>query len=497
MKSRAPKLGLGRCGLGRSVAAKAGWMSCLGACLAWGAVDPALAQNSPPAPASPASSLSSPCSVQPAGSLPVGERALTDLLAKLDAMAPACLKDASFHAWRGAVLMGLRRPAAAIESLERALLIQPDLPGAQLDYAQALLAVGDTVGARALLAQVAARSDLPPGLLPVLQRELAETDPAAWRTRWILSTALGADSNLNNAPAASELTLTFPQGPVTLPLLDSSRPQSGLASLGTAQWQGLKPHGTQLWLLQAEIRGRHTAQATSRYQQVDLSANWLQAPEAPRQWVARAGVSRVVFGGQRLLESARASLLHQWQLPAGQGRLPTALACRPSVGAELETRRYPVSPELGGRYGGLVAAIGCNPGLAGATQGGFDTQSLSLQLRAGVDRADSATRPGGNYRRAEIRALWEGSYGPYKINADYGYTHQADATGYSVLLAANEVRRISRHSLRAEIARALPEGWLAGAEWFVSAEVNSQQSNLEAFASRQSAVYGGLRWTSR
>ena len=431
------------------------------------------------------------CSVKPFYPLPADPTSLQILQVQLDAIAPACLHNAGFYAWRGALLLAQRQPAAAIEALERALLLDPKLPGVQLDYVEALLGVGDAASAKSLLEQIAMRPDLPAHLRPLLARELAAASPDAWRSRWLVTTALGLDSNLNNAPAASELTLTFPQGPVTLPLLESAQPQSGAAALNIVQWQGLKPHGAQLWLLQVELRARHTAQAATRYQQVDLSANWLQAPEAPRQWIMRSGLNRVDFGGQQLLQSARASLLRQWQAPAA---MPLLLACRPSAGLELESRRYPVSPELNGRYGGLVGALNCmgsdSPGAAAL----FSHQLLGLQLRLGSDQANSASRPGGHYRRAELRVTWEGRYGLSRLSADYGYTRQFDASGYSPLLSGNLARQASRHSLRAELARPLPPQWLGGADGFVSVEINRQASNLAVFESRQNAVHAGLRW---
>ena len=469
------------------------------------------------------------CAASPVYPLPAGTPALQDLLAQLNAQTSLCLQNAAFYAWRGTVLLALRQPAAAAEALERALLLDPNLPGAQLDYADALLGVGDTASARGLLAQVAQRTDLPANLRPLLARELAATDPNAWRTRWLFSTAQGTDSNLNNAPAASELTLTFPQGPVTLSLLEASRPQRGSANLSTAQWLGIKPAGSQLWLLQAELRSRHTDSSATRYQQADVSASWLQAPDAPRQWIVRTGLTKVDFGGQALLQGARVSLLHQWQpvvapaaaSAAGQGGYPApyqaayqpayqaanqpanqpsqaASACRPSAGLEAEARRYPVSPELNGRYTGLLAAVNCSgadvPGSSALQSALLSQQQLGLQLRLGRDQPDNVTRPGGSNRRLEVRATWEARLGAYKASTDYNHTRQLDASGYSLLLADNLARRISRHSLRAELARPLPGGWLGGAEGFVSVEVNRQTSNLVAFESRQQALYTGLRW---
>lgn len=473
-----------QCGLGQWAAA--------GVALALWALYSPLAQAQGPLASPLRPDPSSACAVTPEYPLPAGAAARQALLSRLDAAAPRCLNDAGFHAWRGAVLLAQARPAAAIEALERALLIDPELPGAQLDFAQALLAVGDTASARGLLQQLSARSDLPAHLQPMLQRELAATDPSAWRSRWLLSSAFGVDSNLNQAPAASELTLTFPQGPITLPLDAGSRPQRGAAWLNAVQWQGVKPLGSQMWVVQAELRSRHTAQANTRYAQADLALSWLQAPEAASQWVLRGGLTRVDFGGQHLLEGLRASVLRQWRMP---GLLPSALAsvCRPAVGAEAEQRRYPVTPELNGRYGGFVLALSCQ-GPQTQDAGIFTDQLVSFQLRSGQEQPASVTRPGGRYAKTELRATWEGRRGPFKFNADYGYIRQADATGYSILLSDNLARSTARHSLRLELARSLPKSLLGGAEWFVNGELTRQSSNLTPFASRQNALYSGLRW---
>ena len=427
------------------------------------------------------------CPIQPVYPLSGAPAELEQLINRLDASAPLCLGDAQFHAWRGAALLGLSRPAPAIESLERALLINPDLPGAQLDYASALMGVGDTRSARELLLQLGNRQDLPPGLRQMLDKELAATDPDVLRSRWLLTTAAGMDSNLNNAPSATELTLTFPQGALTLPLLESSRPRRGPAALGIVQWQGLKPQGNQLWLFQADLRARHTGEAETRYQQADVAATWLQAQDAPRQWVARVGATQVVFGGQPLLKSFRASMLHQWQGSEGWSS-----QCRPSSGLEFEDRAYPSSRTLDGRYLGVLAAVVCTTDMAEAPSA-LGSQLVNLQVRAGTDRANAAERPGANFNRAELRASWEGRYASYKLNSDYGYSRQSDASGYSPLLADNLKRNIKRHTLRAELSRPF-DAW-PYADWFVSAEISVQHSNLEAFKSRQTAFYTGIRWS--
>lgn len=432
------------------------------------------------------------CPVRPSYPLPTSEADLQALLARADAASERCLRDAPFHAWRGAILLLLQQPQAAGEALERALLLDPDLPGAQLDYAQALAAQGDLASARGLLRQLAARRDLPDALRPALQRELAAAEPQQWLTRWQLMSALGYDTNLTNAPFASELTLTFPQGPVTLPLQESVRPQEGAAWLNALQWQALRPQGAQLWLLQAELRARHTNHSDSRYQQADFGASWLQAPDAPQQWIVRAGASRVDFGGQQLLQEGRLHLLRQWQAPSHWG--PAGLQCRVTGGGELELRRYPSSRELDGRYTGLVATLACDPIIPGSGIQGVH-QGLTLRLKAGREHALSQGRPGGNYDRVELRAGWVARLGSWRLDADYTWSHQRDSSGYSPLLADNLARRAERHTLRMELARPLPQAQLGGPDWFLSVEGSKQASNLPVFASRQAALYTGLRWT--
>lgn len=428
------------------------------------------------------------CPLQPVYPLPTAPASLDQLLRLLDTNAPVCLSNAGFHAWRGAVLLSLNHPAPAIESLERALLINPDLPGAQLDYAAALLAVGDHRSARELLLQVDNRQDLSPGLRELLAKELAASDPDLLRSRWLLSTAVGVDSNLNNAPSASELTLTFPQGSLTLPLLDSSRPHRGSAAFGMAQWQGIKPQGSQLWLFQADLRARYTSEAATRYQQADVAATWLQAQDAPQQWVARLGASQINFGGQQLLQSARGSMQRQWR-DGGSGS--AAMQCRPSAGIEVEGRKFPLSSNLDGNYTGAIAGVVCAD--VGETPSALAGQVINFQARTGADRPSAEERPGGKFTRTELRASWERAFGLYKLNSDYGFSRQVDTSGYSPLLADNLVRKVIRHSLRAELAH--PLGVRSYADWFVSAEINVQHSNLEAFRSRQSSFYSGIRWT--
>ena len=440
-------------------------------------------------------------------------------LAQLDSVSELCLSSPRFHAQRGLVLQLLGQSADAVEALERALLLEPDQPGTQLDYALALRDAGDATSAQALLLQISQRPDVPPGLQPVLQSQLAalqilRTGP--WYQHLKLSTAAGFDSNLNNATSDGQLTLTFPAGDVSLPLADASRAQRGSALMTALQYQAIKPVGGDLWVLQAELRNRSTSVAGTGYQQVDLATQWLQAPEAPSQWQARLGYSNLRFGSADLLHSLRATLVRQWQLawPTAGNSNSTGNTCRPIAGLEADLRRYPSARPLDGAYSGLLLSVACDAAQASTAPppaAGLPTDFLygsnpivslprfSLQLRSGQDRATSAQRPGGNYATTDLRTA---AYGRLQIAgmpafdwvAEYSWLRQRDSTGYSPLLGNNTSRQSTREALRLELSHQLGRNTLAGARWFVSADTSRQASNLAAFSSRGQALYSGLRW---
>ncbi|MES2999415.1 MAG: hypothetical protein V4787_01880 [Pseudomonadota bacterium] len=461
------------------------WILCLPACALH-------AQGTPTPPSA--------CPAQPVYPLPTEPAKLQDLSDRLQELSiqKECLVDASFHAWRGAVFMALGRSLEAVEPLERALMANPDLPGAQLDLAQALALQGDKASAAAMLEGLRGRADVPLPLRTAINTQLAalamppeKIDATAqrWYTRVRLSSMLGADSNLNNAPSNSEITLTQPTGDVTLPLDPSSLARSGAAVLTSLQWQGLKPRGDSLWVVQAEVRARRTAERVTGYEQADVSAAWLQAPAAPAQWVARVSTSHLRFGGTPLLHALRASLQRQFSPfggplePQEKGEAPRA-NCKPTLGFESEHRRYPSSESLTGLYTGVVAGALCTKVASGAAS------FVNMEARWGEDRPTDPTRAGGVYRRSEIRAQAERPvFANGQASLQWSTMRQVDSEPYNALLG-NVPRTTLRHALQAEGA------WpLSGALSLVStAEAAWQRSNITAFISRQRSFYLGLRW---
>jgi len=435
------------------------------------------------------------CAIQPQYPLPPERSAQRATLQSLQAVQDQCLRNSHYYAWRGALELSLGQNHAALESLERALLLEPDLPGAQLDYAQALLIQGDTVAASQLLQRLAQRRDLPPAvqdLLGQMQTQFAAAQADSTLTRWQLSTALGWDSNLNSAPHVDSLQLSIPGlpgGGLTLPLAPGSQPQPGplwLTQLGVQQLRPVGRDHSSALLLSAQLANRSTrTPAKTGYQQAELGIHWLQAPTAPAQWIFGTSYSHLNYGGQ--------SWFDEWQLSARR-QYQWGAYCRVSAGLEWEQRRWHSSAELNGQYQGLLASLDCST----ATQEGeANPISWGAQLSQGRDRPSAAARPGGPYTRTELRSHASVVRGPWQLSGSWHYQQQSDSEGYSPLLEQGSPRRTHRQSWELQASRALG-GQSAGAgqlRWFVSLQYSQQHSNIPIFGLRQHSLQTGLRWT--
>jgi len=79
-----------------------------------------------------------------------------------------CLRSPDYFALYGASQLNVGLIGYALESLERALLLNPEHGAAMVDYAEALYHNGEVLAALALNQQLQQRDDLPESLLPIL-----------------------------------------------------------------------------------------------------------------------------------------------------------------------------------------------------------------------------------------------------------------------------------------------------------------------------------------
>ena len=164
----------------------------------------------------------------PDAARPLACRTLNASLEALLAEVAQCQTDAEFLAQLGFLLNAQGRYTEALDHLERALMLNPGLKGAQIDYAVALAGIGDYASALTLVQDLLADPALPSGLVPVLQRQIenlsvsmntgtATTDKPL-RVRGTAGVQVGYATNPLGSPNLSSLILTFPGLPVELPL---------------------------------------------------------------------------------------------------------------------------------------------------------------------------------------------------------------------------------------------------------------------------------------
>lgn len=409
------------------------------------------------------------------------EAALDRLLQRL----PDCQRDPNYLASIGHLLNERGRYVEAAEHLERALLLAPQLKGAEVDYAIALAGSGDLPSALGLVDNLLAEPDLPGPLRPVLMRQrLAWTQRSPVQVRTVLNARVGHDSNLLGSPNLSTLTLTFPGQNVELPLDESYQPRAGLYGRLDAQLEArgeLGPRGQ--WDAYLGLRSRRSdavSQAGSDQIDAAVQYNDYQRSPAGRGFYAGAAVSKL---------RARTGIEYRAQaLSFGLGSMTWPRGCDAKLGVDLQNRDYLNNSLLSGRYSGASVVFACEA-------------SPRLQwfaaLKAGVERASDAARPGGDQDQYAIRAgaFWtvpaRGGRPADQVLLDLEVAQSRDRTAYSPLLESGRLRDVRRSTARAEYQYTVRPGMLliAGAEWTV------QQSTLALFSSRSWGPYAVVRWT--
>lgn len=403
---------------------------------------------------------------------------------------PDCQRNPYYLAQLGHLLIAQGHYSEALEHLERALMLDPNLPAAQLDYAIALAGTGDLLSASQLLDSILAQPELPPELHHILteakQRITQQQSPTTLATEaqhaLTLSANLryGRESNLLGTPNISSLALTTPGGIITLPLADSNAPRAGAYMRADLklEYTRLQPDGSR-WEVAAGTLQRNSPEATdANTQQTELLFGYSQNPSAP--WAGYLGTSWVnidTIGGTRYSSQ---SLTAGRQLPL----VPSA--CRVRTGLEWQNRDMHSNPLLSGYYNGINTVLTCTPAWGGQWQ---------IAAKMGQDRPKDPNRPGGDQTLASLRGvgIWPttglGVMGSVLIDLEYNITR--DANGYSPLLDNDAVRQTKRLSSRLEYQRPLSPHLLAtvGAEW------SNQDANLSLFRVHSWGPYAALRLT--
>ena len=410
-------------------------------------------------------------------------------LERLAQWAEACDENAFFHAHWGAVLLAQGQTEAAAVALEKALLLNPDLPGAQLDYAQALAQIGLKGSARAMLKEVLQRPDIQPTLKAQLlpaQNASAGASALDWQWRSLLQSSYGHESNLNSATYTDNLTLYLSNGPVTLGLSDNVKPMSGNVLKSSAALQGsskgLGGHELSVNVAFANKSGaasaggnNQTAEGAIRYSQP------LVAGRASGTWQVALGGTQFWLGKQTAYSDQGLQVKFAWD------SLGASCKWAPAIGRIDQD--FPQANSLNGVYTYGRLDWVCNKS---------QNQETQVAFGGGQDKAQTPSRPGGNRQRTDVlvrheqivRMPWIAPIAG-QLSAWMRYAHSQDSMAYSELLGDLK-SSTHRTDLGLGFWAPMEKQWFAG----INLEVTSQRSNNTLFNLKNSGVYIGLRWVN-
>lgn len=394
------------------------------------------------------------------------------LAAELMALMPICLTSSEYFALLGAAQLNSFQNPRAIESLERALLLQPENGAAKIDYAQALYNSGQLFPALEINETLLGGEALPAGLLEGL-----EVRDRLWRSdtrenSFYMDIAAGYDSNLNGAPDLREVNLTLSGEEVALSLNRAFQSTSGpYSNLRVAnRLRMLAPDAQHSW--SNEVRARQSADQDSDLLRFDSRYSFLKSARA-RRWQIDGSLTHLLFGGSSLFSAANLS---------GRYQFNSGGACSPAAELAAQRQYFREQRTLNGVEGRLGGRLQCE---LAHPSGVFSNLSFEFGLLRNF--ALQPARPGGNREGWQASAQWQSG----NLVAQVSQTQLDDRLGYSPVLANGAKRRIKREQLLLQYRRPLQISD-TNVTWFVSFFHQNQESNISFFAARDTSIETGL-----
>jgi hypothetical protein len=396
---------------------------------------------------------------------------------QISQLLPECLESSEFFALYGAAQLNSSDLAGALESLERALLLDPVNGVAAIDYAQALFEVGQLFTALDINQQLIVRQDLPEGVGDALQGRQDQWRAFTRQSSIQAEVFAGYDNNLNGAPDSGQITLTLSGEPIQLGLDPDFRPQSSgyLSTRAAYRQRRLAPQTQQNWGV--EVRSRNSDYRQSDLLQLAASYQFLK-PSRANSWQAAAGVNHLQYGGSSLFTGLDTSLRYQ----PGSDR-----SCNPYYQLAVQHQDFHREDRLDGLESKASLGVSCPPfGYAGR-------QQISVDLSRINNLAANSERLGGDRAGWQSNLSWQYTLRTASLRAQLSYTNIKDRQGYSPLLEGGAARSIKRSYLLLQYRR--PIQYLGkNANFMINLYHQRQHSNLELFRSKDSSAAMGFGW---
>jgi tetratricopeptide (TPR) repeat protein len=376
-----------------------------------------------------------------------------------------CLLSSEFFALHGAAQLNSGLVSESLESLERALLLDPDNGAAQIDYGQALFQQGQLFMALEINERLLARQDLPAAVAPSLkQRQKAWR--ALTRQRSVqLDTLAGYDNNLNGAPDPDQVTLTLSGENIPLTLNSEFSPVSGpyLNMRLGGRYRALAPSHQHNWA--GELRARTSEDSDSNLVQFTSRYAFVR-PQQSHSWQANAGVSHLNFGGKALFSGLESSARYS---------VNNASVCKPFYDVAVQYQLYHEQDFLNGIESRASVGVNCPLGSRFAGNQRFTTEFGLLNNHALKD-----ARLGGNRNGWQFRADWQMEAAGGTVRALASHTQLDDTEGFSPLLANNAERELDRSYILLQYRRPI-RAFGKDASLLINFYRQTQNSNIEFF----------------
>ena len=387
-----------------------------------------------------------------------------------------CLLSSEYFSLLGAAQLKTGQLADAMESLERALLLDPDNGAALIDYSEALLEDGQLFAAIEVTQLLLARPDIPPGLGRQIENRQREWDALTRQTDWQLDLSGGYDSNLNGAPDTETIALTLSGEPIFLVLNDNYQAVEGpfLNARVAARHSRLSPEHQDI--LFGQVRGRFSEDSSSDVTQFAGRFTRRGSP-LPRADQLSAGLNHLVFHGNSLFTGADVSYM---------GNLTTLGRCVTSASAALQQQRWHQQRRLDGLEVRAGAEASCRLGSAARQE---------FTLGAGLlhNLALNDDRLGGNRDGWQASARWRTVSAQRALSAQINFARILDTRGFSPLLGNNARRRVRRGSLLIQYREKL-DYFSQDIELIANFYHQKQESNIELFDTIDTSVEVGISW---
>jgi len=398
--------------------------------------------------------------------------------ARLDPLLSQCLTSSEYFALRGAAQLNTGQLSDALESLERALLLEPANGAAQIDYALALFEAGQLFAALEINARLLGREDLPTGLQAGLRQRQRDWRRLTRQTEGQLDVLAGYDNNLNGGPADDRLTLTLSGEPVLLELNPEFAPVSGpFTNLRAgARFRQLTPDAQHN--ISGDVRGRVSEDTESDILQFSGRYAFIR-PDEYHAFQIQAGVNHLFFGGSELFTASDVGFVYQ---PAGDA------SCRPEFTLALQHQHFHEQSQLDALESRVTAGGICRQPAMGGTPG---TQRLAFTMGLLANENVEDGRPGGDRQGWQLNFDWQHPLFKGSLRTQLNHTRLKDSKGYSPVLANNAERWQNRSFILFQYREPV-EIFGRDSILMVNLYHQQQRSNIELFRNNDTTVEVGF-----